>query len=116
VERTIYRLSPNGDFKAIRVPLDPKMGCYVYKFGVVQKGILIQTGGGHVRDLNLSRLYLLHDKGLSEVIRGVISTRRVSPDGCRLAIGISSNNDSRKPRAPFYTGHLKVIDFCEKGK
>ena len=87
MEKTIYRVSPDGQFKSIRIPAHSKLRCYVSRFGVVQKGILIQTGGGHIRNLDLSRLYLLQDNRLSEVIQGVISTRKASPDGCRLALG-----------------------------
>jgi hypothetical protein len=117
VERTIYLLSPDGTVKRILIPAEEALRCYVDRFDVVRAGVLVFKGGGHVRDLDLSRLYLLRKSRLVEVTHGVISDHHASPNGCRLALGISSTDDPKRPTsAPTYRGHLKVIDFCSKGE
>jgi hypothetical protein len=115
-EREIFRLRLNGHVNAIVIPSDKRLRCYFNRFDTVVLGVLALGGGGHVQNLDLSKLYLLRNDQVTLVTTGVITDYRVSPDGCRMAVGISSNDDPRKPiTAATYRGHLKVIEFCAKG-
>jgi hypothetical protein len=114
VERKVYRLTPDGALTTISIPASPKLRCYVSVLGLSRVGLLVQMNAGHATNVDLSVLYVLHGGRIDEVIRGVTPSRAVSPDGCRLALGISSSKDRRKPTtAATYRGHLKVIDFCK---
>jgi hypothetical protein len=116
VQRHIYRLTRDGKLSTISIPADPRLRCYVSRYAVLRNGVAIQMAAGHATDLDLSILYLLRRAELREVVHGVVTEKAVSPNGCLLAVGISSNADKRKPiSAPTYRGHLKVIDFCPKG-
>jgi len=117
VERTIYRLALDGITSKIAIPAHETFRCYVSRFDLVRGGVLVFKGGGATRNLDLSRLYLINDNKIVEVIRGVITDHNVSPNGCRLAVAISSAKDRRRPSsAPIYRGHLKVVDFCQAGE
>ena len=115
IERHIYRFTTDGRLADIAIPPDRRLRCNMYDFNVVQGAVLIKTGGGHATNVDLSVLYLLRSGVVKEVIRGISTEDAVSPNGCLLALGINSSGDSRRPPAPF-RGHLKVIDFCAKGK
>lgn len=115
-ERKIFRLTPDGRTEEISIPANEEVRCHVNYFALVRTGVVVQSGAGHVRNLDLSRLFLLQDGRIKEVARGTVSDQSVSPDGCRMAVGISSNDDPGKPRAALNAGHLKVIDFCAKGE
>jgi len=113
--RRAYRLRVTGTVETISLPPREELRCHVEVGGMreVRKGITVYVNTGK---LESSRLYLISQGELTEVVRGWISSARVSPDGCRMALGVSSSDDPRKPpTAPFYRGHLKVIDFCAKG-
>lgn len=111
-ERTIYRLTPDGKLSSIVIPADDRVRCHAYRFALTRVGLLIQAGGGSIKALNVSRSYLLREGRINEVTRGVVTGWRVSPNGCRVALGISSDGDSRKPHTALDAGHLKVIEFC----
>lgn len=112
--RRVYRLRLSGAFEAIPLPSRDELRCYVEVGGVreVRTGITVYINTGQ---LQTSRLYLVEQKRLGEVIRGWVPDARVSPDGCRMAIGVSSKDDPLMPKASFSRGHLKVIDFCREG-
>jgi hypothetical protein len=116
VERHIYRLTNDGKLTTISIPSDRKLRCYVSRYAMLRPGVAIQTGAGHATKLDLSVLYLLRHGQVIEVVRGVMNEKAVSPNGCLLAVGISSEGDKRKPiSGALARGHLKVIDFCAKG-
>jgi hypothetical protein len=116
VERQIYRLTTDGKLSAIAIPADRKLQCHVTRYAVLRDGIVVQTGAGHATNLDLSVSYLLRGGLIREVVRGVVNEYAVSPNGCLLAVGISTDGDNRKPvSGAFVRGHLKVIDFCAKG-
>jgi hypothetical protein len=116
ISRTIYQLALDGTTSKIAIPAHEKFRCYVSRFDLVRGGILVFKGGGHTRNLDLSRLYLVSNNKIVEVIRGVITDHNVSPNGCRLAVAVSSAKDRWRPSsAPIYRGHLKVVDFCRGG-
>jgi hypothetical protein len=115
-ERHLYRLTPStGTFSTISIPALPEFRCNVYRYAIVRNGVVIQTGAGHATNLDLSVSYLLRHGKVVEAIVGVVNEQAVSPNGCLLALGISSDRDKRKPVGAFHRGHLKVIDFCAKG-
>lgn len=115
VERRIYRLTIDGKLSTIPIPAARKLRCYFSFVGVSRAGVLMEVGAGHATNLNASILYLLREGRIEEVARGVAMDEVVSPNGCFLALGISSNADPKKPPSAMSRGHLKVIDFCAKG-
>jgi hypothetical protein len=115
VERTLYRLALDGNTSEITIPAHESFRCYVSRFELVRGGVLVFKGGGHTRNLDLSKLYFIDGDKIIEVVRGVITDHDVSPNGCRLAVAVSSAKDARRPSsAPIYRGHLKVVDFCRE--
>jgi hypothetical protein len=113
--RRVYRLSLNGQIEAIDLPPRKELRCYVEWGGLneVRVGITAHVNTGR---LDSSYLYLIQNEQLRTIARGRVSDSAVSPNGCRMAVGVSSTNDSHKPvTAEFYRGHLKVIEFCIEG-
>jgi hypothetical protein len=112
--RRVYRLRLNGSLETISLPPRESLRCYVEVGGVreVRTGLTVYINNGRI---NGSALYLVHQNRMEKVTSGWIPDARVSPNGCRMAAGISTDDDPLKPPAPSYRGHLKVIDFCTKG-
>jgi hypothetical protein len=109
--RRVYRLSLNGVVETISLPARGELRCYVGAGSVreVRAGMTVYVHTGLLRN---SRLYFIDQGALAELARGWLPVVQVSPDGCRIAAGISSDDDPLKPTSPLYRGHLKVIEFC----
>lgn len=110
----IYRLMTDGKVEAIHLPSRKEIRCHidVRGFTEVRTGITARVNTGR---LSTSGLHLVRGDSVTNIVQGWTSNSNVSPDGCRMAVGVSSPSDPRKPvTAEFNRGHLKVIDFCAK--
>ena len=111
----VYRLWPTGRVETIVLPASDKIRCYLdnpHSIHEVQAGLTVQ-----INRSDRARLYLVAGEELREVVRGWIGDAAVSPDGCRMAVGITTEGDPFfQPGSPRYGRHLKVIDFCQKQK
>jgi hypothetical protein len=114
--RRVYRMSLNGIVEPIQLPPRRELRCHVEWRGVneVRSGLTVHVNTGRLAS---SYLYLVRGEQVTTILKGRISSSAVSPNGCKLAVGLSSVDDPRKPgTAEFYRGHLKTVDFCAKGE
>lgn len=112
--RHIYRFTTDGRVETVQLPPHDAIRCYVEirGFTEVRAGITVRVNTGRLRT---SGLHLIQGRRITLVLRGWTSDSAVSPNGCRMALGVSSPDDQRKPiTAEFNRGHLKIVDFCSK--
>jgi hypothetical protein len=114
--RRVYRMSLNGSIESIHLPSRRELRCHVESRGIseVRSGLTVHINTGRLAS---SYLYLVRGDQVTTILKGRISSSAVSPNGCKLAVGLSSADDPRRPvTAEFYRGHLKTIEFCGKGE
>ncbi|HKU52148.1 MAG TPA: hypothetical protein VJQ25_06760, partial [Nitrospira sp.] len=100
----VYRLRLSGTLETISLPPRDALRC-IEVGGVreVRIGLSVYVNNGLIHQ---SGLYLVDQSRVEKLVSGWVPDAQVSPNGCRLAAGISSEGDPLKPTAPSYRGHL----------
>jgi len=106
----LYVMRPDGQTKVIEVPYHESRSGSSIDYWLVRPGVFMTS---HYISKGVEGGYLIRDGRFTRVLRGYITAVGVSPDGCKVAVGIKPGDLRERELAP--TLRLKMVNVCAGG-
>jgi hypothetical protein len=109
----LYVMRPDGQTAVIEIPYHESRSGGSIDYWLVRPGVFMKShnlgidGPGHAGG------YLIQDKRFTRLLRGYIVAVGISPDGCKVAVGIQPTDERERKRST--AAQLKMLNVCEGG-
>lgn len=107
----LYLMTPgNGTLQTLHTYYQKGVGNWKYQY--TRAGLLVFSSEITGTGIGDAGIYRVVGKGYEKILAGIPVVDALSPDGCRLAVGLQMR-DSKGKHGPI---QLKLIDLCQGGK
>jgi hypothetical protein len=106
----LYVMRPDGQTTVIDVPYDVSRSGLANDYWLLRPGVFMISDN---RYRGVEGGYLIRGGQFVRLMRGSIRAVGVSPDGCKVAVGIQPTDERERKRST--AAQLKMVNVCEGG-
>lgn len=103
----LYVMRPGGQTTVIEVPYHKSRSGGSIDYRLVRPGVFMVS---HYVSRGVEGGYLIQGKAFTRIVHGYIVAVGVSPDGCKVAVGIQPTDEHERKRST--AARLKMVNLC----